>query len=699
MSLDPYASCPCGSGKKFKWCCQPIHKDIDRAFQQEREEQHETALRIMDEVTTAHPTNPEAWGRKAQLLYQNGRVEDAENALEKAFAINPNYPFGLLLRGLFRYHEDEWPGAVLLFRRAADAYDAEASDALAQVYELITDCELKLSRPVAVRAAMKISLRYRPDNEQMGEALKGYFGEQSRMPLSARREWTLLPPASAVGGERRKAWDQAMASESPRLSELARIFSRLTQEDPSDSAAWFNLGLARAWLGDNAGALEALDKHVELEPDEQQAATAWALGEALRLGYGMEETADYVEHSVMYQIQNMQPIVGLLQQWDQDGKLTRVQVDQEAGLLSGIVLEDVGSVLTGGGGERPRRIASTLVVLGPVLRLRHGNREQLQRVRADLEKQVGSVLSTPREGVTHGNYGDVVSDALVFITGVSDRETAAQRSREYAGRFYEDTWIHRPLKSLNRMPPIEATKSPVLRKKLRGVILFHEECATGGLMGGYDFNRLRQKLDLTTTTAGATGAGAAPTTDLGSMNAEELAALPIDTLADEQLEKAYQSAIKLGAQELAGNFARAIVARPVRPEQPDRSPWYFYLIQRSLREGGADEALGYVDEGERVDCEHNEGRRRNEYEMRRGQVHCKRGDVEEAFRVFESLLQRDPMDQKSRATAAESMLAMRQSARALKFAEDGVAAARKLNDRDSEEHFLELTRAARKQGT
>ena len=33
MALDPYASCPCGSGKKFKWCCQPIHVQIDRAFQ------------------------------------------------------------------------------------------------------------------------------------------------------------------------------------------------------------------------------------------------------------------------------------------------------------------------------------------------------------------------------------------------------------------------------------------------------------------------------------------------------------------------------------------------------------------------------------------------------------------------------------------------------------------------------------------
>src|SRR5215831_13961151 len=78
MALDSYSSCPCGSGKKFKWCCQPIHVDIDRAYRQDAEGQHEAALKIMDQLVAAHPANPEAWGRRAHLLYQNGQVEEAE---------------------------------------------------------------------------------------------------------------------------------------------------------------------------------------------------------------------------------------------------------------------------------------------------------------------------------------------------------------------------------------------------------------------------------------------------------------------------------------------------------------------------------------------------------------------------------------------------------------------------------------------
>ena len=151
MTIDLYAPCPCGSGKKFKWCCQPISVEIGKAFRLDSDGQHDAALRIMDELTTVHAANPEVWGRKAQVLFQNGRLDEAENALQKALEINPHYPFGYLLRGMFRQQEGELAGALLLFRKAAELYDPEAKDILAEVYSLIADTELRLNRPVAAR--------------------------------------------------------------------------------------------------------------------------------------------------------------------------------------------------------------------------------------------------------------------------------------------------------------------------------------------------------------------------------------------------------------------------------------------------------------------------------------------------------------------------------------------------------------------
>jgi tetratricopeptide (TPR) repeat protein len=693
MAIDAYSSCPCGSGKKFKWCCQPVHVQIDRAFRQEAEGQHDAALRTMDEVIAANPGNPEPLGRKAQILYNLERVDDAENTLQQALEINPKYPFGHLLRGLFRQHEGEVTGALLLFRKAAEFYDPEALDMIARVYELICECELKLNRPVAARAAMQIAQRADPNNPDRTEAFETIFGEESRLPKAARREYTFQsPPATAPAG-RRGAWDQALQlARSPRLSDLVRAFEQLTGEDAEDAAAWYNLGLARAWLGDNREALEALDNYVIREPDEARAGAAWALGEVLRCGQGMEDEADYLEHSYLYQMRNPQQVVRLLQEWEQGGRLVGMQVREQEGILTGLVL-DYGTALTAEHAARQLpHMGAHLLIIGDHLRIANASADALDKVRHDLQQRAGAALSEPRKMREAVPFHEVLSEALVFPVGYKDEQEARQAIAEHAGRFYEDTWVHRPLRSLQGVPPIDAAGHATLRKKLLGVIQFVEDCSTPGGTP-YEFDRLRRKLGLIKGTA-AGQAPAAP--DVGAMSTAELSALSPEALTEEQAEQAYQAALKLDARELAGAFARSLVSRPANPRRPDRYSWYGHLVQTALERGDTDAALNYLNEGEKADSEQNEGRRRNDYELRRGQIHARRGEADLAQDVFERLIARAPSEMRYRSSAAEAMLSARQGARALAFAEQGLARAREKNDRDSEDHFKELVSAARK---
>ena len=209
MAFDPYAACPCGSGKKFKWCCQPIHVEIDKAFRQDEDGQHDMALRIMSGVVAQHPDNPEAWGRHAQLLYQNDRVEEAEKALDKALELNPNYPFGHFLRGTFRQYEGEMPGALVEFRKAAELYDPEARDVLAQVYFTIGETEMRLNRPVAARAAFEIARRCRAGDENLRTLFNDLFGKDSAIPATGRQEYSYRPPSLPTVSK--ESWDKALA--------------------------------------------------------------------------------------------------------------------------------------------------------------------------------------------------------------------------------------------------------------------------------------------------------------------------------------------------------------------------------------------------------------------------------------------------------------------------------------------------------
>ena len=171
-------------------------------------------------------------------------------------------------------------------------------------------------RPVAAHAALRLLVRLQPGEQQLRDALEASYGPQAPVPECVRRVYGLLSPAADLTGERRRAWDEALARvETTRLGSLAAAFEQLTILDAADAAAWFNLGLVQAWLGENRKALAALDRYVELEQDEDRAAQAATLGEVLRCGQGLEDEADYREYSVEYTCRDVQPIGALLQEW------------------------------------------------------------------------------------------------------------------------------------------------------------------------------------------------------------------------------------------------------------------------------------------------------------------------------------------------------------------------------------------------
>ncbi|HEY1380874.1 MAG TPA: tetratricopeptide repeat protein, partial [Gemmataceae bacterium] len=488
MAIDPYASCPCGSGKKFKWCCQDIHAEIDTAFAQHNSGQHEAALRTMAEVVGKHPDNPEAWGRQAQLLSLNGRLEEAEQSLEKAFALNPNYAFGHMLRGMFRQQEGELIGALMLFRRAAEAYAPDANEPLAYIHELIADIELRLNRPVAARAALKRSLHLTPGNADLRQAFESLFGPTSRLPEAARKDYAFVAPAGPAG-----EWSKALGeASSGRLGDARRAFQQWTERHADDAAGWYDLGLVQAWLGENPAAVESLGRYVEREPDEAKAGAAWALAEVLRCGHGMEQEADFIEHRAVMMLSDPRPMVSLLQQWEQGRRLIGMRSDPEQGMLSALVLDEVPSLVLSGAASPPARLAAYLMIVGNVVQLWHPKAESLDKVLGEVRQRLGPAAGEPQRSIGPVNFGDVVAEALLFPTAPTTELDAEAKMRDHAQQFFEETWIQRPYRGLAGVPPIDAAGSPNLRKRLRGVVQFLQDCAAGTAPRLYDFDRLRR---------------------------------------------------------------------------------------------------------------------------------------------------------------------------------------------------------------
>lgn len=687
--MDPYSPCMCGSGKAFKWCCQPYYGDVDTAMNLQRAGQHEAALKLLADLTYKHPTIAQVWGYQAQLMIMNGQFEPAEVALDKAFDLNANFAFGYYLKAVIRQQEGETLGALLLFRRAAEKYDPKSADMLGEIYGVIANTELQLNRPVAARAALEKACFHSPADQEMKQAMQVIFGEESRIPEPARRRYTFRKPDET----RAELWKDSLArGDGGQFADATEAFGKIVAEAPGDSAALFNLGLLLAWQGKNAEAIDGLYRSIEAEADDFRAAEAGALAEVLRCGAGMEEYADYHDYQIFYEVKNAQAVIDLLQEWESTSRIVGIRSDSENQTLTALILED--SPALGLGGSTMARLSAHLYLRGPQMRLNHTKHEAVEAVAGELNVRLAGAIREMARHRTIANWGDVVTEALMFPTGQGSVEVMQGKIREQSQAFFEEQWVDRPLRALNDLTPTAAALDPVLRKRLMGVLRFIEACFSAvkpGIQEGetlhsmsiYDFDRLRTKLHLL-------GAVEAAPLSLTGMSAEELLGVAVEPLSEAQLEEGYRAGLKLGSDEIATRFAEAIVGRP---GAGDRYAWWNHLITKATDAGQAMSLLTRAIEG---DATTNGGKRAGDFNLRRGQMLAKAGDIGAAETAFAELIAANPTELKYYGTATETMLSRKAGPAAVKFAEMGLAKARSLNNRDSEGYFRELLEAAQR---
>lgn len=704
MPLDPYASCPCGSGKKYKWCCAGYFPRVEQAIDLDRNGQHDLALKTLKDLTEQHGDKPAVWCYYAQFLYSQEQFEPADQALAQALQRDPNFGMAHFLRGMFRQSEGEMIGALLLFRKAADAYDADAHEAIARVYEMIFRCELNLNRPLAAHAALEQVVKNVPGDPEMRELQEALFGSGSRLPECARKTYAFRPTAKAVSAE----------AATGKLSDARRAYEVLVQQTPDDPAAWFNLGLVRAWLGEQPQAAEALGKSIDLETDDYRAEETATLAEVVRSGHGMESDSDFVEHAVVMPIRDGAPVVELLRNWDRAGRLSNANVDQETGILTAMVVEELPSLLAVGS-TKMAKVTSKILLGHGALRLWHPSRESVQKVASELRTSLMLAVGEPQDSIHPPSFGDVALEAFIYPTSDSELEKAEEKLVEHSRHFFEEVWIHRSLKTLAGSNPLDAVGSKLLRKRLLGAIKFVEQCYATAVphkqigeevtpMKSYDFAALRHKLGLEYVSAAPPDvkvieiAPAVAARDFAAMNAAELASQDVASLSAEQLEQAMRAALKIDAKDLAVAFAQAGTMKPFDSSRPDRYPLYACLIAGATAEGDSTKVLKVMDEGLTYDTMYNEGQRSTDYGLRRAQYYTKLKDAEKAAAEFEKLIARSPNEGRLYTAAAEAMLGIRSGSLALAFADKGLAKAREINNRDLEGHCQELLGAAKKMG-
>ena len=695
MSVQPYALCPCGSGKQFKWCCQAYYPLFIKALEQVDQGQKASAFATIDQLTSKFAQVAQAWCYRADFLARNEDRAGAEQAVEQALKVDPDLPFALFMKGMFRFDEGEINGSILLFRRAAERFAPEAKPMIAEVNSRIAQLELQENRPIASVAAMRLALAATPESAELRTGYESVFGNESRLLPCVRKEYHLRE--GHTDDEKAALAEPKASVEAGRYTEAAKAVEAVLSKFADSPVITFNHGLLRAWVGDNRKAIDSLTKSAELAENAGEQAEAIMLAEVLRGGRGLESLSDFTEHRFYMKVQDGPAFSKLFSEWANADRLIVLGSDEENEILNAIVLEKP-SLLAVDSGPRFARMQAFLVLDRDVVRIWHANRDKAESLVQEIREAVGKGVSEPKHEIGSANLGDVLADLTVFPLQEDTPPELIKTKREEAARaFFEDVWIKKPLNSLNGGTPLDIAAHPTLKKRLHGVINYMEESFFGGEVptaelksrSPYDFDRLRKKLGL--MTAAATSGGP----DFDTIDVAHLATLDGSALTSSQLTAAFQAANRLDSPDLAGKFARLAIARA---EIADRFPFFQQLVSLARHEGDHSRVRSLLSEAAQADLATNEGRRAVQYRVLTGQAIARAGETDAAYEFFKQAITDLPNELSIHAPAAEAMLGKNMGARAMEFITAGLTVARNHSDRGAEQQFLELTEAAKKRG-
>lgn len=184
---DTYDPCPCASGKKFKFCCQPCFKEITFAMCASERGNLEEALHFMQEAASKVGQTAEILCRYA-ICWSFFDQQKYLEYLKQAAELNSNHPRTNYILGIEAAAEQDYAKAVLYYRKAIEYYPKEDRYHLNEAYNNLGTAYFSMKCYQESKEAWEKALVLFPTDETVYTNLTQYIYENLELPHSIREK-------------------------------------------------------------------------------------------------------------------------------------------------------------------------------------------------------------------------------------------------------------------------------------------------------------------------------------------------------------------------------------------------------------------------------------------------------------------------------------------------------------------------------
>jgi tetratricopeptide (TPR) repeat protein len=623
MAVDPYAPCPCGSGKKLKFCCADLAADIEKIDKLAASDQPHAALVHVDKLLAKEPDRASLLDIKAMLELALHEFEAAEKTLQHFLAKHPDNPSAHGQAALLAAALGDTQKAVARLQdaleRSGDAIPARLFEAIGGVgHALLLDGKI-----VAARAHLLLYAGMAPKGDNRAIELLLRLNMQGGLPLMLRDN--LLLSEKPTGVKNRAAFEEALRL--ARRGQWRRAeaeFAKLLDPAAVPPAVLYNLAVVCGWQAANAEFAQGLHHYAKLEVPLDDAVEAEALAqlidpaledatlESVRLAYAIADDDVVTERLASdRRVENYELDPEMLDEEETTRpRSTHILLDRAAPPSGAEMTVD----------EAPNVLAF-VSVYGK--RTDRAGRIEVTTDRNDrfdeVKRLVGEILG---DAVSADPSEEVVAEKSRSDEALSWRwrlpeDTPPARRRQLLAerrrRAILDDWTAAPRAALGGLSPQDAAAKPEWRIPLLASVLLIEQATVNPQERGL-FQELRAKLGLPAAETIEPDA-----VDWDRVPLVRLARIDIKAMSDERLVQMFNRAAMSGASVTALGAAEEIVSRETLTEGVDAA--YRQLIRA---EPNPDRALEWA--GKAKSRAKAAGKPAGEWALLELEVQIERGD-------------------------------------------------------------------------
>ena len=602
--MESYTKCDCGSGEKYKFCCQKAEIYTQRIDRQIESKQLKAALATIEEGLRKYPDTPVLILRKAMISTLTGNGSQAAQILEAYLARNPMHSgmrHFLLLNAL----ETEGPEAASLeLQRFMTQLTDEQKSFMSNLPSEIASVFEQQGKTMAAQAHAILGVVWAQGQSNSIQRLVAIQQNPNTSPW-LRNPYPLVVASDEIDAEIRDQFDEAyeLAMAGCWL-DSAEAFADIAEREPLGKA-YYNQGLLLAWIGEKTSAAYFLRNYIRSAGETTESVDLEALCQDLAFQEpNDDELVDRIQltwpirsHDLLLENLKKSSLFLVYQPTDEQGKPVELAGDH-------FVVVD-----------RPRidnpeamrfdnvpRLIANVVVDEKNVSLNALDDGDLDKTTELFRDAAGAAIVPAHPRTKHlgkePKPDPVRQTRWVLPQGI----TKEQSDNFFHKRFrmdMETLWLDLPQSFLDRKTPRQAAATGKYSVPLRAALMRFRAEHTSDL----DLEVIqaaRHKLNLADE----------PTPDpesISKLHVSRIGMLDIDTLSLEQLTMVFEKSLNFFLLSMVEKSGKQWLSRPVADEKDAKSRIRVYreLASVATSEKDLPKALNLIAQGRSHDSEPN----------------------------------------------------------------------------------------------